>query len=143
MNHLFLMAPLLLMLQPNSQKLPNEFYQIPEQIRERATVVVSATFAMGRTPCFWRPDGTRVWGIDSSFHVEKVYRGMVGRKFISINGSMLPTSEYVAKRLEVDRKYLVLLEPVGKNVRLIRTKQGIGFWDSLRDEEIIAIVEIK
>src|SRR5882672_6084982 len=98
MNQLFYMASLLLVLPPHSQKLPDEFYQIPEQVRERATVIVLATFAQGRTPCMLRPDGTRVWALDSSFHLRKVYRGEIGSKYIRINASMLPKSRYVAKR---------------------------------------------
>src|SRR5436190_17456599 len=141
MNHLFYMASLLLMIQPHSQKLPDEFYRIPEQIREQATVVVSATYARGRTPCMLRPDGTRVWAIDSLFEIKTVYRGKVGSRFIRINASMLPNSRYVAKRLEIKRAYLVLLQPGSEKMKAIKTEDGISFWDSLRDGEIIAIVE--
>src|SRR5438876_10966424 len=109
MNQLFWMVPMLLVLQPHNQKLPDEFYRIPEQIREQATIVVSATFAQGRTPCILRSDGTRAWAIDSLFHIQQIYRGKVGSRFIRISASMLPKSRYVAKRLEVKRKYLVLV----------------------------------
>ena len=111
--------------------------------REQATIVVSATYAQGRTPCILRSDGTRAWAIDSLFHIQQIYRGKVGSRFIRINASMLPKSRYVAKRLEIKRPYLVLLQPGSEKMKAIKTKEGISFWDSLREEEIIAIVETK
>ena len=143
MNHLLWMAPLLLMYQSHNQKPPLAFYQIPEEIRERATVVVSATYSKGRTPCMVRSDGTRVWAIDSSFHIKRLYRGEVRTKLFSINASMLPESRYVEKQLEVKNQYLVLLQPHPEKMKALKKGDGIYFWNSLREDEIVAIVEIK
>ena len=143
MNHLLWMAPLLLMHQSHNQKPPLAFYEIPEEIRERATVVVSATYSQGRTPCMLRPDGTRVWAIDSSFHIKRLYRGEVRTKFFSINASMLPASRYVEKRLEAKKQYLVLLQPNPDKMKALKKGDGIYFSNSLRGAEIVAIVEIK
>jgi hypothetical protein len=143
MRHLFLLALSLLVFPPENQKPPAAFYEIPEQIRERATVVFSGTYSEGRTPCIWRPDGTRVWGLDSSFLVKTVYRGKVHSRVIRINKSMLPESGYVTKQLESQRKYLVLLQPRVEKMKAIKTKEGLGFWDSLRGEEIVAIVQMR
>jgi hypothetical protein len=143
MNHLLSMAMLLMTLVPQSQKLPEEFYKLPERVRERATIVIMGTFGRGRTPCMLRPDGTRVWAIDSWFNVKSVYCGRVGHQNIRINTAMLPDSQYISKELEVEHKYLVLLRPDEKAVRAIKTAAGLSFWDSLHDEEILAIVELK
>jgi hypothetical protein len=143
MNHLLSMAMLLMTLAPQNQNLPKEFYQIPEQIRERATVVVTGTFGQGRTPCEFRPDGTRVWYIDSWFDVTQVYRGKVGHKSIRVNTAMLPVSRYVSKKLQREQNYLVLLRPDEETAKAIKTAEGLSFWNSLHDEEIIAIVELK
>jgi hypothetical protein len=142
-NVSILWMALILVLPTDDPKLPGTFYRIPEQIREKATVVVAATFEKGRTPCMWRPDGTRVWAVDASFEIRTVYRGKIGSRFIRVNAAMLPKSEYVAKRLEVKREYLVLLQPGADKLKAINTKEGISFWDSLRNEEILAIIEIE
>jgi hypothetical protein len=125
------------------QNYPDEFYQLPEQLRERATVIVSGTYARGRTPCFLMPDGSRVWLLESWFNIKKVYRGAVKTKSIGINTAMLPATEYVSKELERDHNYLVLLRPNEKALKKINTEEGLSFWEALRGEEIIAIVKMK
>ena len=89
MNHLLSMAIVLMTLAPQNQNLPEEFYRLPEQLRERATVVVTGTFGQGRTPCIFRPDGSRVWFIDSWFTVKKVYQGELKSRSIRVNTAML------------------------------------------------------
>ena len=143
MNQLFPMAVLLTMLSPQNQNLPSEFYQLPEPIRESATVIVSGTYGQGRTPCILRADGTRVWGLDSWINIKRVYRGKVGSKTINISRHGLPASEYVSKGLEPGRQYLVLLRPGEEKLKKIKSRAGTGFFDALRDEEILAIVEYK
>lgn len=143
MNYLLSMAMLLLTLAPQQQNLPDEFYRIPEQLRERATIIVSGKYAEGRTPCIFMPDGSREWLIDSWFHIKRVYRGEVGSKSVRINRAMLPKSGYVSEKLEREHDYLVLLRPRSKLMKAIKTGEGISFWEALHDEEIIAIVELK
>jgi hypothetical protein len=142
MYNLFSMA-MLLMLAPQNQNLPDEFNQIPESIRQQATVIVSGTYGQGRTPCMFRPDGTRVWGLDWYFAIKRVYRGKVGSKVIRIKPASLPTSSYVSKGLKLEHRYLVLLRPGREKMKAIKTRDGVSFWDALRDEEIIAIVELR
>ena len=143
MNHLLSMAIVLMTLAPQNQNLPEEFYRLPEQLRERATVVVTGTFGQGRTPCVFRPDGSRVWFIDSWFTVKKVYQGELKSRSIRVNTAMLPISQYVKKNLEREHTYLLLLKPDKESVKAMKTEEGLGFRDSLHDEEIIAIVELK
>jgi len=142
-NHLLSMAIVLMTLAPQNQNLPEEFYRLPEQLRERATVVVTGTFGQGRTPCVFRPDGSRVWFIDSWFTVKKVYQGELKSRSIRVNTAMLPASQYVKKNLDRGHNYLLLLKPDEESVKAMKTEEGLGFWDSLHDEEIIAIVELK
>src|SRR2546423_898241 len=119
MNFLILMAMLLLIPDPQNQKLPDEFYQIPEQVRTEASLIVTGTYAMGRGPCIFMPDGTRIWARESWFRVTKVYRGevggRVGGKFIYFKSAMLPKTKDVSEELEVGHNYLVLLRPSAKS----------------------------
>ena len=142
MNYLFSIAALLTMLIPQNQKLPNEFYQLPESIRENATLIVSGTYSQGRTPCMFMPDGTRRWGIDCWFSIKRVYRGEVSGRLVRINSMMLPKGRYVSEELEQDHKYLVLLRPGQDALQRIKTGKA-NYWDALDDEEIIAIVELR
>ncbi|MBD0372402.1 MAG: hypothetical protein ICV60_16280 [Pyrinomonadaceae bacterium] len=142
MNYLISIATLLLILAPQNQKLPNEFYQIPEDVRAKATVVITGTYAQGRGPCILRPDGIRMWALESWFNITKVYQGKAGGKSISINNAMLPKSEYVRAKLETGRDYLVLLRPSAESMKIIKKGEYVPVWDALSDEEIIAIVEL-
>lgn len=143
MNNQFLTVVLLLTLVPQNQKLPGEYYQIPEHVRDKATVIVSGTYAQGRSPCILRPDGSRVWALESWFRVTKVYRGKVGGTSIYVNSATLPKAEEVSENLEVGRGYLILLRPSEESMEVIRAGEHVAVWDALHDEEIIAIVELK
>ena len=143
MDYFLSTAFVLVTIVAQNTNLPAEFYQLPEEMRERATLIIKGTYGRERTPCQFLPDGSRRWFLDSLINVKTVYRGRVGRKFISINTAMLPKSEHVSSKLEQDHSYLVLLRPSAEKMKMIRTRQGIMFWDSLRDEEIVAIVELK
>lgn len=143
MSNLLSTAVLFLMFSLQTQDLPRELSQLPEEIRERATIIVKGTYGQGRSPCIFMPDGSRRWLLESWFQVKRVYRGKVGHKFIRINTAMLPKTEYISEKLERDRAYLVLLRPRPKTMKLIETKEGVGVWDALREEEIVAIVPLK
>lgn len=141
MNHLFSMV-LLLMLVPQNQKLPNAFHQLPEQVREKATVIFTGTYGEGRSPCIFLGDGTRVWALESWFNVKTVYRGNAG-KSIYLNGRGSPKLNDLSVKLEVGRNYLVLLRPNEKSMKVIKAGEYVPVWDALHVEEIIAIVELK
>jgi len=140
MKYLFFMA---LLLAPQNQHLPDAFYRLPEQVREKATLIVAGTYGEGRSPCIFMPDGSRRWALESRFQITKVYRGEVGGKSIYINSAMSPKAKGVGGELEVGRKYLVLLRPGDESMKLIKAGGHVPFWDALSDEEIIAIVELK
>ena len=139
----YLLSMALLLLAPQNQHLPDAFYQLPEQVREKATLIVTGTYAEGRSPCIFMPDGSRRWALESWFHVTKVYRGKVGGKSIYLKSRRLPKTEDVSEKLEVGHKYLVLLRPSDESMKLIKAGGYVPFWDALRDEEIITIVELK
>ena len=143
MNYLISLAMLLLILVPQNQKLPEEFYRIPEHVRAEATIIIAGTYAQGRSPCIFMPDGSRRWALESWFHVTKVYRGKVGGKSIYIKSRRLPQTKDVSEKLEVGHQYLVLLRPGDESMKLIKAGGYVPFWDALRDEEIITIVELK
>jgi len=139
----YLLSMALLLLAPQDQRLPDAFYQLPEQVREKATLIITGTYGEGRSPCIFMPDGSRRWALVSWFNVTKVYRGKVGGKSISINSAMLPKTEDVSGKLEVGHKYLVLLRPNDESMKLIKAGGHVPFWEALSDEEIIAIAELK
>jgi hypothetical protein len=143
MNYLISLAMLLLLPLPQHQKLPEEFYQIPEHVRAEATIIIAGTYAQGRSPCIFMPDGSRRWALISSFQVTKVYRGQVGGKSVYINSAMLPKTKDVSEKLEVGHRYLVLLRPSDESMKLIKAGGYVPFRDALYDEEILAISELK
>jgi hypothetical protein len=134
---------LLLLLAPQNQHLPDEFYQLPEQVREKAALIVTGTYAEGRTPCIFMPDGSRRWALESWFQITKVYRGKVGGKSVYIKNRRLPKPKDASEKLEVGHQYLVLLLPSDESMKLIKAGGYVPFWDALHDEEIISIVELK
>lgn len=142
MSNSFLIVTLLLALVPRGQELPGEFYRIPERVRDEATIVVSGTYGRGRGPCILRPGGIRAWALESWFKVEKVYRGKVGGKYIYVS-AMVPKSDEVSKDLKVGSRYLILLRPSAESMEAIRAGKYVPAWDAMRDEEIVAIVELK
>ena len=142
MNHLFSVALALLMLTPQNQKLPDAFYTLPEQVREKATIIVTGTYQQGRSPCIFMPDGSRVWALEAWFQIKKVYRGQVGGKSIYIERST-PKAEAAGTDLEVGREYLVFLRPSEESMKAIKAGEYVPAWDALHDDEIIAVVGLK
>jgi hypothetical protein len=130
-----------MMLLQTDQRYPQEYYQLPEDTRNKATLIFRGTFGSGRTPCFFRPDGTRVWFKDSWFNVKQIYLGEVGRKSIRINTAMLPAN-FVAE-LKAGEEYLVLLHPDDASQSIIASDEGLTFQQSLRGDDIVAILKVK
>lgn len=142
MNHLLSMV-LLIALVPTGQNLPEAFHQLPEQVREKATVIVTGTYVEGRGPCIFMPDGSRRWALEFWFNIGKVYRGNVGSKTIHINSRVSPKINDVSVKLEVGRDYLVLLRPNEESMKVIKAGEYVPVWEALRGEEILAIVALK
>ena len=59
MSYLPSLVMLLLMLVSQNQQLPDAFHQLPVEVREKATIVVTGTYGRGRGPCIMRADGLR------------------------------------------------------------------------------------
>jgi hypothetical protein len=142
MNLLFSMV-LLWLLVPQNQELPEAFNQLPEQVRDQATIILTGTYGEGRGPCIFMPDGSRRWALESWFNVKKVYRGKVGGKTIHINTRVSPKIKDVSEKLEVGQDYLVLLRPNEESMKVIEAGEYVPAWDALYGEEIIAIVKIE
>ena len=143
MNYLISLAMLFLIPVPQNQKLPEEFYQLPEHVRAEATLIIAGEYAQGRSPCIFMPDGSRRWALESWFHVTKVYQGNVGGKSVYFKTRPLSETKDASEKLEVGHKYLVLLRPGDESMKLIKAGGYVPFWEALRDEEIITIVELK
>ena len=140
MTQLLAITILLTLLAPQKRDLPDAFYELPEQVREQATLIVTGTYAEGRTPCIFMADGTRAWSMEALIQIKKVYRGEAGGKFVYLDWFDLL---HRRMRLKRDHTYLVLLRPNEKSTQLILKGEHVIFWDALDDEEIIAIVELK
>jgi hypothetical protein len=140
MAHLLAIAMLLTLLPLPQQDLPDVFYELPEQVREQATLIVTGTYGEGRSPCIFMADGTRVWTMESTIRIKKIYRGEAKGKLIHLNwGSLRETGV----KLTRGHTYLVLLRPDARSMKAIRESEYVPFWESLNDEEIIAILEMK
>jgi hypothetical protein len=126
-----------------NQNLPDAYDKLPEQVREKATIIATGTYALGRSLYDVTPDGTQVWARTSWFQITKVYRGKVGGRYIHINSSMLPETKDVTTKLEVGRKYLVLLRPGSKSLKVLKTGEYFPVHDALHGEEIVAIVALE
>lgn len=143
MNQLLSLAILVLAPVSQNQNLPHAYYQLPEDIREQATVIATGRYGRGRSLYIWMRDGTQVFASTSWFQINKVYRGQVGGSSIYINSSRLPHTKYVSAELEVGREYLVLLRPKTKSLKVLKTGKTLPIRDDLHDEEILAIVELR
>ncbi len=140
MAHLFAIAMLLTLPAPQKQNLPDAFYELPEQVREQATLIVTGAYAEGRSPCIFMPDGTRRWAIESYIRIRKIHRGDAKGKLIYLKFGRLRETNL---KLAQGNTYLVLLRPNTKSMKAIRAGEYLPFWEALHDEEIIAIVELK
>ena len=127
-------------LAPQKQDLPDAFYDLPEEVRQQATLIVTGTYYEGRTPCFFISKTIRAWAMQSSIQIKKVYRGEAGGKFIYLNWSDL---QHRGMKLKRDHTYLVLLRPDERSSQSLQKGEHVSFWDALEDEEIIGIVELK
>ena len=138
----FLIIVILLTLAPQEQDLLGAFNELPQQVREQATLIVTGTYNEGRTPCIFMADGTRRWTMESTIRITKVYRGEAGGKFIYLGwGPSLKTRD--DQKLMRGQKYLLLLRPSEKSMKAIQAGEYMSVWDALEDEEILAIVELK
>jgi hypothetical protein len=140
MAYLLSIAMFLPLLTPQKQTLSDALYELPQQVREQATLIVTGTYAEGRTPCLFMPDGTRRWAMESSIRIKKAYRGEAGGKYIYLDWGMLLKTKM---KLMQGHTYLVALRPNSRSMNAIRKGECLPFWESLDDEEIIAIVELK
>ena len=140
MNHLFSIALLLLIFPPQDQKLPDAFHKLPEEVREKATLILTGTYSPGRGPCLWMADGSRRWALQSWFRIRTVYRGEVRLKSIHLGSRISTKPEDPDVKLELEREYLVLLRPSEETMKAI--KAG-GYVPALDDDEVLAIVELK
>ena len=140
MAYLLSIGILLALLAPQQQNLPDAFYELPEQVREQATLIVTGTYAQGRSPCIWMPDGSRVWAVESYIRISRIYRGKAGGKVIYLDYGWLHDA---GMKLTNDHKYLVLLRPNPSSMKAIQAGEYLPFWESLSDKEIVAIVELK
>jgi hypothetical protein len=132
------------MLMSQNKKLPDQFYAIPKEVRETATLIFSGAYTEGRSPCVFLPDGSRRWYLMAGFQIKDVYQGKMGSNYIAINKAMLANAGSVPERLERERRYLVLLRPHKESQRRIETGEGNhSYFNALSGEEIITIVELK
>lgn len=141
MKCLLVIATLLTFLALQDQNLPDAFYQLPEEVRKRATLIVTGTYSEGRSPCILRPDGTRAWTVESVMKIAKVHRGEAGGKYIYLSWGTLLKRE--AGKLTPGNKYLVLLRPNEESMKAIREGKYVPAGNALYDDEIIAVVELK
>jgi hypothetical protein len=143
MHALFSLAALLVILTPIDQKLPQEFYRLPAEMRKKATVIISGTYVkkaglkVQSGEVFYRP-------LLTGFNIKQTYRGKVGSGYIGISSLESEQTKQVKQGLKVGHNYLVLLRPSPESAKVIKTGEGSEYYgNALGGEEIIAIVELR
>jgi hypothetical protein len=140
MAYLLTIAMLLTQLAPQKKNLPDVFYELPEQVREEATLIVTGTYSEGRSPCIFMADGMRAWAMEAFIQITKVYRGEAGGKTISLDWHYLHET---GVKLTRGHRYLVLLRPNARSMEAIQAGEHVPFWRALDEKEILAVVELK
>ncbi len=126
-----------------SDKLPPEFSSLPKNLVKSANVIFSGIYTEGRSPCVFRPDGTRAWFLLKGFKVENIYKGKIKRNYIGIESEIF-AKKHIPKYLVEGHSYLVLLKiDLSTQKKLERNKDEYHYENVLGKEEIIAIVELK
>jgi len=121
---------------------PEGFLRVPAEVRARATVVVLGTFASGRGPCQFLPDGSRRWLLLRGFMISTVYRGTVRADYIGVEDPVAIGPSGEAITLLEGGKYLLLLRPSKNSTKMLRRAAGSrDYRDAVRADEVVAIVE--
>ena len=122
-----------------SPPMPIAFDRLPSEFRERATVVLTGRFHVGRGPCQFLPDGRRRWPLLRGFTPAAVHRGDVRTDYIGVADPHLLGSDDV---LADGEEYLVVLRPSAASLRALRRLGGTRHLHSaLLSEEVVAIVK--
>jgi hypothetical protein len=118
--------------------------RLPEELWERATLIVAGRYEEGRSPCIWVGEDTRVWLRIQGFAITDRLRGEVRGDYVGIDLTEPPQTSYVcAECLVPGREYLLLLRPSPESLRFLDTEDEALYWENvLGGEELLAIVEI-
>ena len=118
--------------------LPDAFWTVPAEVRDRATVVVSGRYKVGRGPCELLPDGSRRWPLLRGFETTTVHRGEVKTDYIGVGDPRLLGSDDVPAE---GATYVLLLRPSKASLSALRTPEGSrSHRDALPSDEVLAIV---
>ncbi len=145
MRNIYVFVFFMLIVNPlfaNSQ-MPAEISKAPRNLIKQANIIFSGTYTEGRSPCIFRPDGSRTWFLLEGFKIENIYKGKMTRNYIGIE-SEISAKKHIPKYLIEGHSYLVLLKiDLSTQKKLERNKDEYHYENVLGKEEIIAIVELK
>ena len=122
--------------------LPDAFRSLPADVKDKATVVVSGRYQVGRGPCEFLPDGSSRFPLLRGFELTAVHRGDVTSDYLGVDDEPhLLGSDALSGGLEEGAVYLVLLRPSEATLKVLRRRPGSrSYRDALRAEEVVAIV---
>jgi hypothetical protein len=121
--------------------MPDAFARLPKEARERATVVVSGRYRVGRGPCELLPDGSRRWPLLRGFATTAVHRGGLRGEYIGVAEPRLLGPDEAEGTLTEGEEYLLLLRPSEASIARLRTREGNSDRrHALASDEVVAIV---
>jgi len=118
--------------------------RIPEELWERATLIVSGRYEEGRSPCIWVGEDRRVWLLTQGFSITDRFRGEIRGDYVGIELPEPSQTPYLcADCLVPGREYLLLLRPSPASMRFLDTEyEAYHYYNTLGAEELLAIVEV-
>lgn len=107
-----------------------------------ADVVVLASYRQGSYPCIFHEDGSSSMPMSSTFTVEEIIKGKIGRDDFDANLALLDEARF-PRDFVSGRKYLVFLKPTEESVRLLNDRKALfGLFRQIGSKELVAIIDV-
>jgi hypothetical protein len=123
--------------------MPEAYWSVPAELRDKATVVVSGRYWTGTGPHEVMPNGGHRWPLLRGFEPTAVHRGDVKSDYVGVSEPKLFGPEDGGRKLVPGREYLILLQPSESSSKALRQQRGSRSWrDALAADEVLAIVPL-
>jgi hypothetical protein len=124
--------------------LPEAFLRLPADIRDKATLVLSGKYEVGRGPDEPLPNGGHRWARLQGFTVATVYRGSLRAEYVGLEFAYPPNTWADGLSLVPGRDYLLVLRPSDESWKVLRTPgRTHDYRDVLSKAEVLALVALR